>query len=118
MNSVHPDSLLFGADCDRLRRLVVCERRCRVSLHGMIERHFRVVLAAFVISLTAVFCRGAMALRRVLVFLRGCGVQVLFDPKQYPLPNGSNDPRAIFPWDALKNAVREMRGHAGLRDHR
>jgi len=36
---------------------------------------------------------------------------VLFDPERYQLPNGSNDPRAIFPWDALKNAVREMRGH-------
>jgi phosphopantothenoylcysteine synthetase/decarboxylase len=58
------------------------------------------------------------AFGRNVEFLRGCGVQVLFDPERYPLPNGSNDPRAIFPWDALKNAVREMRGHAGLRDHR
>lgn len=51
------------------------------------------------------------AFGRNVEFLRGCGVQMLFDPERYPLPNGSNDPRAIFPWDALKNAVREMRGH-------
>lgn len=45
---------------------------------------------------------------RNVEFLRGCGVQVLFDPGQYPLPNGSNDPRAIFPWDALKPVVAGM----------
>lgn len=38
-------------------------------------------------------------------FLRGCGVQVLFDPGRYPLPDGGNDPRRIFPWDALKPVV-------------
>jgi hypothetical protein len=42
----------------------------------MIERHLRMVLAAFVISLAAMFRRGAMALCRALVFLRGCGVRV------------------------------------------
>ncbi len=42
---------------------------------------------------------------RNVEFLRACGVQVLFDPERYPLPNGSNDPRAIFPWDALKPVV-------------
>jgi hypothetical protein len=76
MNSVHPDSLLSGARWDRLRRLFVCERRCSVSFHGMIERHFRMVLAAFMISLAAMIRRGAMALGGVLVFLRGCGVRV------------------------------------------
>jgi phosphopantothenoylcysteine synthetase/decarboxylase len=45
---------------------------------------------------------------RNVEFLRGCGVQVLFGPERYPLPNGSNDPRAIFPWDALKPIVAGM----------
>jgi phosphopantothenoylcysteine synthetase/decarboxylase len=48
------------------------------------------------------------AFLRNVEFLRGCGVQVLFDPERYPLPNGTNDPRGIFPWDALKHAVAEM----------
>ena len=48
------------------------------------------------------------AFGRNVEFLRGCGVQVLFDPDRYPLPNGSNDPRAIFPWDALKPVVAGM----------
>ncbi len=41
-------------------------------------------------------------------FLRGCGVDVLFDPDRYPPPDGSNDPRAVFPWDALKPVVAGM----------
>jgi phosphopantothenoylcysteine synthetase/decarboxylase len=49
------------------------------------------------------------AFGRSVEFLRGCGVRVLFDPDRYPLPDGANDPRAIFPWDALKDAVAEMR---------
>jgi phosphopantothenoylcysteine synthetase/decarboxylase len=49
------------------------------------------------------------AFGRNVEFLRGCGVQVLFDPERYPLPNGSNDPRGIFPWGALKDAVTRMR---------
>jgi phosphopantothenoylcysteine synthetase/decarboxylase len=50
------------------------------------------------------------AFRRNIEFLRDCGVQVLFDPERYPLPNGSNDPRAIFPWDAVRAAVAGMLG--------
>jgi phosphopantothenoylcysteine synthetase/decarboxylase len=42
---------------------------------------------------------------RNVEFLRDCGVQVLFDPERYPLPDGSNNPREIFPWDALKAEV-------------
>jgi hypothetical protein len=76
MISVHPDSLLFGADCDRLHRLIVCERRSRVSFHGMIERHFCMMLATCVISLAAMIGGSAMALCRVLVFLSRCGVGV------------------------------------------
>lgn len=49
------------------------------------------------------------AFARSVEFLRGCGVQVLFDPDLYPLPNGSNDPRAIFPWAAVKDAVTSLR---------
>jgi phosphopantothenoylcysteine synthetase/decarboxylase len=49
------------------------------------------------------------AFGRNVEFLRGCGVHVLFDPGRYPLPNGSNDPRGIFPWEALKDAVTRMR---------
>jgi hypothetical protein len=44
------------------------------------------------------------AFGRNVEFLRGCGVQVLFNPERYPLPNGSNDPRAIFPWDAAQES--------------
>jgi hypothetical protein len=44
----------------------------------MIERHFRMVLAAFVISLAAVVRRSAMALRGVLVLLCGCDVGVKY----------------------------------------
>jgi phosphopantothenoylcysteine synthetase/decarboxylase len=53
------------------------------------------------------------AFSRSIEFLRGCGIRVLFDPERYPLPDGSNDPRAIFPWDALKDAVSQLRDHAG-----
>lgn len=45
---------------------------------------------------------------RNVEFLRGCGIEVLFDPERYPLPNGSNHPRTIFPWDALKPVVAGM----------
>jgi phosphopantothenoylcysteine synthetase/decarboxylase len=45
---------------------------------------------------------------RNVEYLRSCGVHVLFDPERYPLPNGSNDPRALFPWDALKPVVAGM----------
>jgi hypothetical protein len=48
------------------------------------------------------------AFGRNVEFLRGCGVQVLFDPERYPLPNGSNDPRLSFPWKALKAKVTTM----------
>jgi phosphopantothenoylcysteine synthetase/decarboxylase len=51
------------------------------------------------------------AFGRSVEFLRGCGVRVLFDPELYPLPNGGNDPREIFPWDALKSVVAELREH-------
>jgi hypothetical protein len=53
------------------------------------------------------------AFGRSVEFLRGCGVQVLFDPARYPLPDGGNDPRAIFPWDAVKDTVTAMREHLG-----
>jgi len=76
MDLVDPGRLLFGADCDRLHRLIVCERRCRVSFHGMIERHFRMVLATVVIALAAMIRRSAMTLCRVLVLLRSRGVRV------------------------------------------
>lgn len=49
------------------------------------------------------------AFARNVEFLRESGVEVLFDPVRYPLPDGSNDPRAIFPWDALKDMVVRMR---------
>jgi hypothetical protein len=49
------------------------------------------------------------AFSRSVEFLRGCGVDVLFDPGRYPLPDGANDPRAIFPWGALKDAVSALR---------
>jgi hypothetical protein len=76
MDLVDPGRLLFGAYSDRLHRLIVCERRCRVSFHRMIERHFRMMLATFVISLAAMIGRSAMALCRGLVFLRRGGVRV------------------------------------------
>ena len=41
----------------------------------MIERHFRMMLATFVISLAAMIGRSAMALCRGLVFLRRGGVR-------------------------------------------
>lgn len=50
------------------------------------------------------------AFGRSVEFLRGCGVRVLFDPDRYRLPDGGNDPRAIFPWAALRETVSEMRG--------
>ena len=55
------------------------------------------------------------AFGRNVEFLRGCGIQVLFDPERYPLPNGSNDPREIFPWNALKSVVSEVREQVHLR---
>lgn len=54
------------------------------------------------------------AFARNVEFLRGCGVRVLFDPARYPLPDGSNDPRAIFPWAAIRNAVTVMREHVSV----
>lgn len=45
------------------------------------------------------------AFGRNVELLCGCGVQVLYDPDRYPLPDDSNDPRRIFPWDALKPVV-------------
>lgn len=53
------------------------------------------------------------AFGRNVGFLRDCGVQVLFDPERFPLPDGSNDPREIFPWDALKPEVARMRARVG-----
>lgn len=49
------------------------------------------------------------AFRRNVEFLRGCGVQVLLDPDRYPLPDGARDPRAIFPWEAVRDAVAVIR---------
>lgn len=49
-----------------------------------------------------------LAFGRNVEFLRSCGVQVLFDPERYPLPNGNNDPREIFPWHALRSEVAGM----------
>lgn len=46
-------------------------------------------------------------------FLRNAGVEVLFDPDQYAVPDGSNDPRAIYPWDALREVVKRMRNDVG-----
>jgi hypothetical protein len=50
------------------------------------------------------------AFLRNIEFLRGCGVQVLFDPGQYPLPtpNLGEASRDLFPWDALKVIVAKM----------
>ena len=45
------------------------------------------------------------AFGRNVELLCGCGVQVLYDPDRYPLPDDSNDPCGIFPWDALKPVV-------------
>lgn len=55
------------------------------------------------------------AFGRNVEFLRGCGVQVLFDPARYPLPDGSNDPRGIFPWGALRSVVTGMLAQVGRR---
>ena len=53
------------------------------------------------------------AFARNVEFLRACGVRVLFDPDRYPLPDGTRDPRAIFPcaWGIrlkMKAAKREL----------
>src|ERR1017187_887753 len=64
---------LFRADCYRLRRFRVRQRRCGVSFHGMLQRHFHMVLAPFVVTLGAVLRRGAVALGGVFVFLRSGG---------------------------------------------
>jgi len=50
--------------------------RCLVSFHRLIQRHFRMVLAGFVIALVTVLRRRAMAFGGVLVFLRSGSVRV------------------------------------------
>lgn len=49
------------------------------------------------------------AFGRSVAFLREVGVNVVFDPGRYPLPDGANDPRSIFPWNAVREAVARMR---------
>jgi len=51
------------------------------------------------------------AFTRSVAFLREYGVQVLFDPEVYPLPtpNLGEASRELFPWDALRTGVAEMR---------
>jgi phosphopantothenoylcysteine synthetase/decarboxylase len=51
------------------------------------------------------------AFLRSVAFLRDCGVTVIFDPAIYPLPtpNLGEASRELFPWQALKNALAEIR---------
>jgi hypothetical protein len=51
------------------------------------------------------------AFARNVAFLRECGVHVLLDPDRYPLPtpNLGEASRNLFPWEALKAEVTEMR---------
>lgn len=64
---------------------------------------------------------GALARHRAfaasVAFLRGCGVEILFDPEVYPLSSPLVDgPSAaeLFPWAALTEAVRVVQ--ARLKD--
>jgi hypothetical protein len=68
--------LLLRADCYWLRRLFAGQRRSLVSLHRLIQSHFRMVLAGFVIALITMFRRRAMAFGGVLMFLRSGSVRV------------------------------------------
>jgi hypothetical protein len=67
--------LVFRSHRYWLGRLFVSQLRCRLSLHGLIQRRFRVLLASLVSPALTVFCRCPMALGSLLVFLRGGSVR-------------------------------------------
>jgi len=50
------------------------------------------------------------AFLRNVAFLRECGATVIFDPATYPLPapNLGEASRALFPWQALKDALAKV----------
>jgi phosphopantothenoylcysteine synthetase/decarboxylase len=51
------------------------------------------------------------AFLRNVAFLRDHGVTIIFDPARYPLPtpNLGEASRELFPWQALKDALAEIR---------
>lgn len=65
-----------------------------------------------------VILAGHPAFARNVAFLRECGVRVLFDPDRYPLPtpNLGEASRDLFPWEALKAEVTEMRVRVRIPD--